>query len=64
MNFGVIFRFKQSVNKAYREWEKSHEFYVLRKERSALLNWEEYENTLHHYMESHSVRNIVIIVNM
>ncbi|PAV68658.1 hypothetical protein WR25_18731 [Diploscapter pachys] len=55
--FTNVEKFKQSVNKAYREWEKSHEFYVLRKERSALLNWEEYENTLHHYMESHSHEN-------
>ncbi|CAO4379389.1 unnamed protein product [Caenorhabditis nigoni] len=30
--------FKKSVDKAYLEWQKSHEFYVLREERDTILN--------------------------
>uniref|UniRef100_A0A1I7X3V7 STAS domain-containing protein n=1 Tax=Heterorhabditis bacteriophora TaxID=37862 RepID=A0A1I7X3V7_HETBA len=35
--FTNVERFKRTVNKAYRRWERSHEFYVLGKERSQLL---------------------------
>ena len=30
-------RFKKTIKKAYRAWEKSHEFYVLKTEREAIF---------------------------
>ncbi|CAI4230986.1 unnamed protein product [Auanema sp. JU1783] len=35
--FTNVERFKKTVEKAYKEWERSHEFYILRRERSQIF---------------------------